>query len=136
MAYADHADFFFLSTKQLTHSFCLCLDGTCRSLLDEDVAILPMLKSKKDQIHRFIERHDKTCHGRLCQCDRIPIPNLVNPERDDGATGAHDVSVTGAADFRLSAVAALGHCHLLLNRLSDAHGINRISGLVGRKTDN
>ena len=94
-----------------------------------------MLKRKQYQIHSFFQRHDKTCHTRLCQCNRIAILNLLNPKRDNGSTTAHYISITGTADLCFSGHSGFCYCNFFFNRFCNTHGINRISRFICRKTD-
>ena len=90
-----------------------------------------MLKGKQNKINRLFKRHNESRHLWFCQRNRIPLTNLVNPERNHTATAAHHVTITCAANLSLSTLAALRHSNLLLNGLGDTHRIDRICRLVG-----
>lgn len=60
---------------------------------------------------------------------------MIDPQRDDRAAGAHDVSVAGAADLSFAGHPGLGDRDLFLDRLGHAHGVNGVSRLVGGETD-
>ena len=94
-----------------------------------------MLKSKKDQVYGLVQRHDKAGHGPVCNCNGIAFPDLVDPQRDHGATGTHHISVPGTAYLRFRCSAALADDHLLHHGLACPHGIDRVSGLIGGKAD-
>ena len=65
--------------------------------------------------------------------DGAASADLIDPKRNDGAAGAHDIAVTGVAD--LAGHPGLGDRDLLLDRLGHAHGVDGIGRLVGRETD-
>ena len=50
MADADHFDILLLASKELANSLSLGLDGAGRSFLHEDVTVVAMLESEKDEI--------------------------------------------------------------------------------------
>ena len=60
---------------------------------------------------------------------------MVYPERDDGATGAHDVTVAGAANPCVQGVAALGYGDFFLESFTYAHGIYGVGGFVRGEAD-
>ena len=135
MADTDDLDVFFLASEQLADCLSLGLDGAGRSFLDKDVPVLSVLECEKHQIYRLFEAHYESGHLRLCHRDRKSAADLLYPERDDAAAGAHHVAVAGAADLGVAGVTALGHCNLFLNSLGDTHRIDRICRLVGREAD-
>ena len=124
-----------LIRKELADGFGLGLDGAGGGFLDEDVAVLSMLEGEQDQVDSFLKAHDEAGHGRLREGDGLSGADLVDPQGDDAAAGAHDVAVAGAADLGLAGVPALGDGNLLLQRLADAHGIDGIGRLVRRQAD-
>ena len=67
--------------------------------------------------------------------DGAASADLIDPKRNDGAAGAHDIAVTGVADLGLAGHPGLGDRDLLLDRLGHAHGVDGIGRLVGRETD-
>ena len=69
------------------------------SLLDEDVSVASVLEGEEDQVHSFVQGHDEAGHGGLGEGDRVTVADLFDPQRNHGAAGAHDVAVTGAANF-------------------------------------
>src|SRR5574344_71094 len=85
VANTDNLDFFLLAAEKFADSFCLSLDGASRSLLDQDVAILAVLKSKENQIDGLFQAHDEAGHGGLGDGDGVALADLVYPERNDGA---------------------------------------------------
>ena len=135
MTDANHLDILLLTTEQLTHRLRLRLYRACRSLLHQDVTILPMLKGKQHQVHSLLERHDKSRHLRLRQRNRVALTNLLNPQRDDTSARAHHITIACAANLRVATVTTLRHGNLLLDGLRDTHRIDRIRRLVRRQTD-
>ena len=101
--------------EQLDDGFGLGLDGAGGGFLDQDVAILAVLESEEDQIDGLFERHNKTGHLGLSEGDRIPLTNLVNPERNNCSTGIHHVIITGAADLDITTHAAYGNGNLFFD---------------------
>ena len=136
VADADDPDVLLFAAEQLAHRLRLGLDGAGGGLLDKEVAVLAVFKGKEDEIDGFLQRHDEAGHGRLGDGDGLAVFDLVDPQRNDAAPGAHDVAVPGAADAGLPGGAGLGHRHLLLQRLGDAHGVDGVGGLVGGEADN
>ena len=131
----DSLNLALVATEQLTHSLGLGLDGTSGSLLDQQVAILTMLKGKQHQINSLFKAHDEAGHVAIGQSDRLVVADLVDPQRDNGTAAAHNVAVTGATDLGLAAITALGHSDLLFHSLGDTHGVDGICSLVGREAD-
>ena len=136
MADADDLDLIIRMEKFL-HSLCLYLNRTCRRFLHHDIAALGILEREDNKLHRLFQAHNESCHGRLCNRDRMAVLNLLDPERDHGASGTHHVAVACTADACLLRrdSPGLGHDHLLHHRLGCAHRIHRISRLVRRQTD-
>ena len=94
-----------------------------------------MFEGEEDEIDGFFERHDEAGHLGFGEGDGVAIADLVNPEGDDGTAGAHDVAIARAADLGAEGVARLGYGYLLFEGLGDAHGVDRISCLVGGEAD-
>ena len=136
VADANHFDVLFLAAKQLADGFRLGLDGAGGGFFDEEIAVFAMLEGEEHQIHRFFQRHDEPGHVGLGDGDGVAGFDLVDPQRDNGAPGAHNVAIPGAADFRLAGHAGLGNGHLFFNSLGHAHGVDGIGGLVGGQADN
>ena len=135
MADADHFDILLLTSEELANGLGLGLDRASGGFLYEDIAVVSVLESEEDEIDGLLQRHDEAGHLGLSQCDRVAIANLIYPQRNDGATGTHDVAIAGAADLGLARIAALGDGDLLLHGLGDTHGIDGIGGLVGGEAD-
>ena len=114
---ADDLDVFFLASEEFAYGLCLSLDGAGRSFLYKDISVLSVLKCKEDKIDCFFETHNEACHLWLGEGDWVAVANLVNPERDDRTTRAHDITITCTADLCLSAVSALCNCDTLFQRL-------------------
>ena len=136
-AVADSNDFdvFLAAAEEFADGFSLGLDGAGGGFLDEDVAVLAVLEGEEDQVDSFLEAHDEAGHGRFRQCDRLSGADLVDPQGDDAAAGAHDVAVAGAADAGLEGVAALGDGDFFLKGFADAHGVDGVGRLVGGEAD-
>ena len=103
VADAYDLDVFFLAAEQLAHRFGLGLDGAGGSLLDEDVAVLAVLEGEEHQVNRLLESHYEAGHLGFGEGDGVALTDLVDPEGDDTAAGAHHVAVTGAADLGVAA---------------------------------
>ena len=56
--------------------------------------------------------------------------DLIDPERNHGPSGTHDISISGAAYLCFAAVSALGNRHALLQGFGLSHGIDGISRLI------
>ena len=130
VADADDLDFLLLAAEELAHGLRLCLDGAGRGLLDQDVAILSILEGEEDQIDSLLKGHDEPRHLGLGERDRIPLADLVDPQRNHAPARAHHIAVARAADLGVAGEPALRHRDLLLDRLGDAHRIDRVRGLV------
>lgn len=135
MADADHFDILLLASKELANSLSLGLDGASGGFLYEDIAVVSVLESEEDEIDGLLQRHDEAGHLGLGQRDGVAITNLVYPQRNDGAAGAHHITIARAADLGLARIAALGDGDLLLHGLGDTHGVDGIGGLIGREAD-
>ena len=98
-----------------------------------------MLESEQDQIHSLVQIHQEAGHVGIGDGDGIASLNLVDEQRDDRATAAHNVAVTSAADgsaTTLSSYTGIGVDDVLHHGLGDAHGVDGIGGLVGGQADN
>ena len=135
VADANDLDFLFLAAKKLTDGFRLGLDGTGGGLFDKEVAVFAVLEGEEHQIHGLFQGHDEAGHVGLGDSDGVAGLDLVDPQGNDGAPGAHDVAVAGAADFRLAGHSGFGNGHLFLNSLGHAHGVDGVGGLVGGQAD-
>ena len=135
VADADDPDVLLPAAEEFTHGLRLRAYGAGRGFLDEDVTVLPVLEREQHQIHGLLEAHDEPRHLRLGKRYRQAVADLVDPQGYHTAARAHDIAVTGAADFRAATVAALRHRHLLLDRLGDAHRVDRVRRLVGGQAD-
>ncbi len=135
VADADDLDVFLLASEELADGLGLGLDGAGGGFLDEDVAVLAMLEGEEHEVHGLVEGHYEARHRGLGEGDGLAAADLVDPEGDDRAAGAHYVAVARAADLGAEGVAALGNGDLLLQGLADAHRVDGICGLVGGKAD-
>ena len=123
--------------KQAGDGFCQCLNGARRGFLHQNIPADAVLEGKQHQVHRFLQRHDEPGHVRLGDGDGVARLDLVDPQRDDAAPGAHDVSIAGAADFGLFRRnrPGFGDDDLLHHGLGGAHGVDGVGGLVRGQAD-
>ena len=135
MADANHLDVFLLPAEEFAHGFGLGLDGAGGGFLHQDVTVLAVLEGKEDQVHGLLQAHDEAGHPGLGEGNGAAMPNLVYPQGDYAAAGAHHIAVAGAANLGGAAVSALGHGDLFFNSLGDAHGVDGIGGLVGTQAN-
>ena len=135
VADADDLDVFFFAAEELADGFRLGADGAGGGFFDEEVAVFAVLKGEEHQVNGLFQGHDEPGHVGLGDGDGVAGFDLVDPQGDDGAPGAHDVAVAGAADFGLAGHPGFGNSHLLLNGLGHAHGVDGVGGLVGGQAD-
>ena len=67
------------------------------------------------------------------------LPDLVDEQRNDRATAAHNVAVTSAADgcaATLSSYTGIGVDDMLHHSLGDTHGVDGVGCLIGGQADN
>ncbi len=124
-------------SKQLLH--CLRQYTDCGSirLLDKQVSRIRMFKSKFNKIYRFVQVHQKTCHFRIGDGNRLAVSYLVNKKRNHRSPGAHHISISCTADHCLSPLRRHpGICsdHMFHHGLAGSHGVDGIGRLVSRKT--
>ena len=84
--------------EQLLDGLCQIADGGSIRLLDEQITGICMLESEQDQIYRLVQVHQEAGHIGVGNGDGVASLDLVDKQRDDRATAAHHVAVTGAAD--------------------------------------
>ena len=97
-----------------------------------------MLESEQDQIHSLVQVHQEAGHVGVGDGDGIASLDLVNEQRNDGTTAAHDVAVTGAADGGAATLGShTGVCvdDVLHHGLGNAHGVDGVSCLIGGQAD-
>ena len=135
VANADDLDVLLLAAEEVADGLGLGLDGAGGGLFDEQIAVLAVLEGEEHQIHGLFQRHDEPGHIWLGDGDGVAGLDLVNPQGDDGATGAHDVAIAGAADFGLAGHPGLGDGDFFLDGLGHAHGVDGVGGLVRRQAD-
>ena len=131
VADADDLDVFFFAAEELADGFRLGADGAGGGFFDEEVAVFAVLKGEEHQVNGLFQGHDEPGHVGLGDGDGVAGFDLVDPQGDDGAPGAHDVAVAGAADFGLAGHPGLGNGHLFFNGFGHAHGVDGIGRLVG-----
>ena len=119
----DYFDVFFLASKERAYGFCLGLDSASWGFLNEDVSVLSVVECEEYKVNSFFDTHYKASHLWLGESDRVAIANLVNPKRNNRTARTHYITVAGAADLGVSAIAALGHCHFLFDGLGDTHSV-------------
>ena len=124
--------------KQLLHGFGQISDGGGVRLLDEQVARIGMFKCELDKVDGLIEVHQEAGHVGVGDGDGIARANLVNEQRNNRSTAAHNVAVPGAADDRIAALrrhTGVGIDDVLHHGFGNAHCVDRISCLVGGQAD-
>ena len=90
-----------------------------------------MLEGEHNQIHSLVQIHQEAGHVGIGDGDGIASLDLVDEQRDDRATAAHDVAVTGAADGGAAgAVAGVGVDDGLHHGLGLAHSVDGVCRLV------
>jgi len=98
-----------------------------------------MLESEQDQIHSLVQVHQKAGHVGVSDGDGVASLDLVNEQWDDGATAAHNVAVTGAADggtATLRSHTGIGVDNVLHHGFGDTHGVDGVGRLVSGQADN
>ena len=78
---ADDADLG-LGTEEFDHCPSEDVDRAGRGLLNEDVTRLCVLEGVKDEIDRFLERHQEPGHAGIGEGDRLPLLHLPEEQRD------------------------------------------------------
>ena len=71
MADTDNLDVFLLATEELADGLGLGADGAGGGLLNEDVAVLPVLEGEENQVYGLLETHDEAGHRRLGEGDGV-----------------------------------------------------------------
>ena len=126
-------------TEELLDSLGQIADGRSVRFLDEQIAGVGVLESEHNQVHSLVQVHQEAGHIGIGDGDGVAVFNLVNEQRNDRATAAHDVSVTGAADGSaapLGSHTGVGVDDMLHHSLGDAHCVDGISRLVSGQADN
>ena len=124
--------------EQLLNGLGKIADGGRVSLLNEQVARVCVLEREHNKVDRLVKVHKEAGHIRVGDGDGAAGLDLVDKQRNYAAAAAHYVAVAGAADGRAAALgryAGIGVDDVLHHRLGNAHSIDRISGLIGRKAD-
>lgn len=132
MAGADHLGTHM--TKDLLNGLGKVADSGSRGLLHEEVARVRVLERELDQVDCLIEVHEEAGHIRVGDRKRLTLANAVDEQRDDGATGAHNIAVAGATDGgAASTVARVGVDDGLHHRLGLTHRVDGVGRLIGGK---
>ena len=124
--------------EELLDSLCQITNGGSVCLLDEQVAGIGVLEGEHNQIHSLVQIHQEAGHVGVGDGDWIASLDLVNKQRDDRATAAHNVAVTSAADggaTTLRSHAGVGVDDVLHHGLGDTHGVDGVSCLIGGQAD-
>ena len=125
--------------EQLLDGLCQIADGRGISLLDEQIAGVSVLEGEHNQIHSLVQIHQEAGHVGVSDGDGVTSLDLVNEQRDNGTTAAHNVAVTSAADgsaTTLSSHTGIGVDDVLHHSLGDAHGVDGVGCLIGGQADN
>ena len=104
-----------------------------RSLLHEQVAVVPVRERVHHEVHSIVQRHHEPRHVRVRYRYRLALHHLLHPQRNHRPAGGHHIAVPSAADSRrrsLAELAPLRYRHLLHHRLADAHRVDRVGSLV------
>ena len=98
-----------------------------------------MLESEQDQIHSLVQVHQKAGHVGVGDGDGVASLDLIDKQRNDRTTAAHDIAVTSAADggaATLRSHTGVGVDDVLHHGLGDTHSVDGVSSLVGGQADN
>ena len=124
-------------TKELFNSLSQHIDRAGIRLLYKQVSLRTILKGIQYQIDSFVQIHDEAGHATFGDGQWQTTLNLVNEQRNNRATAAHHVSVTGAADAGLVRIniAGLRDDDFLHHGLANTHSVDWISRLISRQAD-
>ena len=109
------------------------------SLLDEQIAGVSVLEGEHNQIHSLVQIHQEAGHVGVSDGDGVTSLDLVDEQRDNGTTAAHNVAVTSAADgsaATLSSYTGIGVDDVLHHGLGDTHSVDGVSSFVGGQANN
>ena len=122
---------------QLQHSPRQRLDGRSRGLLHEQVTLFAMLKGIKHKVYGIAERHHKTGHIGIRDCQRLSLVDPVAEQRNNRAAGGHDVAVPSQTQNRIPRqhLPRAGNHILLHDSLRHAHSVDGIGRLVRGQED-
>jgi hypothetical protein len=98
-----------------------------------------VLEGEHNQIHSLVQIHQEAGHVGVSDGDGVSSLDLVDEQRDNGTTAAHNVAVTSAADggaTTLRSHAGVGVDDVLHHGLRDAHGVDGVSCLIGGQAYN
>lgn len=125
--------------EQLLHSLSQIANGRGIRLLNEQIARGGVLEGEHDQAHSLVQLHQEAGHVGVSDSDEVASLDLVDEQGNNGATTAHDVAITSAADggaATLSGHTSVGGVDDVLHHcLGDAHGVDGISRLIGGQAD-
>ena len=112
------------------------IQGGGRSLLHEQVTVMPVLKRIDYQIHGIVQRHHETGHVGVCYRNGPAVLYLLHPQRNHRTAACHHIAVPGTANSRtcpISQSTTFSYGNFLHHGLADTHGIDGIGSLVCRK---
>ena len=124
--------------EQLLDSLSQIADGRGISLLDEQVAGIGVLKSEHNQIYSLIQVHQEASHVGIGDGDGAASLDLVNEQRNDRATTAHNIAIAGAADggaATLRSHTGISVDDVLHHGLGDTHSVDGVGCLIGGQAD-
>ena len=124
--------------EQLLHALRQISDGRCVRLLDEQVAWIRMFEREPHELYGLVEVHEEARHGGVRDRDGISGLDLVDEQRNNRSTTAHDIAIPRAADDRPAALRRhAGVCRddMLHQRFGNAHRVDGVRRLVRRKAD-
>ena len=123
--------------EDLLHCLSQRLDGGSRCFLHKQVAGVGVSECEHHKIDGLVERHHEAGHLRHGNGHGFASLDLFDKQRDNTATAAHHIAVTGGANHRTALagarITALVDGQLLHQGLGHTHRVDRISGLVGRE---
>jgi len=125
--------------EQLLDSLSQIADSRGISLLDEQIAGVSVLEGEHHQIHSLIQVHQEAGHVGVSDGDGVTSLDLVDEQRDNGTTAAHNVAVTSAADgsaTTLSSYTGVGVDDVLHHGLGDTHSVDGVGRLIRGQADN
>ena len=132
-------DLFLRLPENFHHAVRQIADSTGVRLLNEKISWLRMFKGKGNQFDCLVKVHQETGHVGICNGDRCLALDLVDEKRNETSSAAHNIAVSGTGQDRTAPLKRLlgpGGDNLFPYRFGHAHGIDRISRLIGGKEHN
>ena len=124
--------------KQPLHGIRQIADGRSVRLLDEQIAGVGVLEGEHHQIDGFVEVHQEARHVGVGDGDGVARLDLVDEQRDDRTSRAHDVAIARAADNGIATLCRhtrVGEDDVFHHGLADAHSVDGIGRLIRGQAD-